>query len=162
VHQNHDRGDFAAVWARRGTSDTNLLYKSLKRNWRKQSKYKLLLLDPPLPKLGRQLTAGLATGKLTPFKTFLRSDHSSFWYPHSFKDQSIPAILLTDLGPWRSKVARRYHTKADNMDLLNKKNLLFLQNSIDSLMKTMLDVGGGKCEPVHQPLANSIEAATAA
>ncbi|KAI2811315.1 hypothetical protein BLOT_002489 [Blomia tropicalis] len=157
VRANHNRADFAAVWARRGTGDT-ALYKTLKHNWLNQSKYKLLLLDPPLPRLGRQLTIGLNNKKLTPYKTFLRSDHSSFWYPHSIKDQSIPAILLTDLGPWRRRVAHRYHSSADNDKLLTKQNLLFLKNSIDSLLKTIIDMGDGRC---HPPPANSVEAATA-
>lgn len=116
-------------------------------------------MDVPLPPTGRQLTRELRNYKLNAYKTFLRSDHSSFWYPHALKDQSIAAILLTDLGPWRRRVATRYHSSADNTKLLTKQNLLFLKNSIDSLMKTMLDLGEGTCVP---PVANSLEAATAA
>lgn len=116
-------------------------------------------MDVPLPPTGRQLTRELRNYKLNAYKTFLRSDHSSFWYPHALKDHSIPAILLTDLGPWRRRVSGRYHSSADNTKLLTKQNVLFLKNSIDSLMKTMLELGEGTCE---HPVANSLEATGAA
>lgn len=143
VRRNRYRADFAAVWARRNIDNT--LFKTLQSNWLNQQKYKLFLMDVPLPKLGRQLTNSLENRKLKPYQTFLRSDHSSFWYPHSLKNHTINAILLTDLGPWRRKVATKYHSVADNAKLLNKANLMFLKNSIDSLMKTILEMSDGRC-----------------
>ncbi|KAF7494186.1 Leupeptin-inactivating enzyme 1 [Sarcoptes scabiei] len=146
VKQNRYRADFTAVWARRDIDFD--LFKIMQDNWLNVSKYKLFLMDPPLPKLGRELTSGLTSKKLRPYSTFLRSDHSSFWYPHSFKNETINAILLTDLGPWRRKVANKYHSSADNRKLLSRSNLLFLKNAIDSLMRTILHIGDGHCKSI--------------
>ncbi|OTF79280.1 hypothetical protein BLA29_009132 [Euroglyphus maynei] len=144
VRQNQFRGDFAAVWARHDVDSK--LFQTLQSNWQNEHKYKLFLMDIPLPKLGRHLTFGLESKKLSPYSTFLRSDHSSFWYPHSIKNETINAILLTDLGPWRRKVANKYHSSMDNSKLLSRSNLLFLKNCIDSIMKTILDIGNGFCQ----------------
>lgn len=109
-------------------------------------KYKLFPMNPPLPRLGQQLTSTLNTRKFRPYSTFLRSDHSSFWYPHTMKNETINAVLLTDLGPWRRKMANKYHTVLDNSKLLTRSNLLFLKNAIDSIMATILDLSNGFCQ----------------
>lgn len=93
------------------------------------------------------------------WKDFFRSDHASFWFPpltsaavrrspdrtSTARHSSLNAILLTDLGPWRSSYARCYHSPCDDEKLLTDDNLAFMQQVIDSLVLTLLRVGQGEC-----------------
>jgi hypothetical protein len=140
VKQNGYKGDFAAVWARKGVD--NHLYQTLKRNWISKSKYKLSLMDPLLPRLGSQMD--VKYGKYSKYNTFVRSDHASFWYPTE-RDITFNAILITDLGPWRKNMKFNYHKSSDDTRIINQNNLLFLKNTVDSITSTILELANGKC-----------------
>ena len=138
VKQNGYRGDFAAVWARKGV-DTHLFDK-LEKNWLNKDKYGLSLMAPPLPEFGSQLNMN----KLYKYSTFTRSDHSSFWYPTQ-RYMTFPAILITDLGPWRRNMKHSYHRSSDDIRNLSEDNLMFVKNTIDSVVQTIFDLSKGKC-----------------
>lgn len=143
--KNDNRANFAAVWARNDVPEDIALWNVMRKNWQNEHKYKLLPLKNPLPKYGHNLTQVIRSKQFKAYSTFLRSDHSNFWYPASEQERTIPAVLLTDLGPWREVSNKRYHTSLDNIQLLNRKNLEFLKNSIDSLVRTVIELGNGQC-----------------
>ena len=138
VKKNGYRGDFAAVWARKGI-DTPL-YEKLEKNWLNKDKYRLSLMSPTLPKFGSQLDMS----RLYKFSTFTRSDHASFWYPTQ-RYMTFPAVLITDLGPWRRNMKHNYHRPTDDTRNLSEENLSFVKNTIDSVVNTLLDLSKGKC-----------------
>lgn len=146
---NQYRGDFVAVMARRDL-DTPL-YNILQANWLNANKYKLFLMQPDLPRTGPELTSFLARHTdesiKRAYKTFIRSDHASFWYPNSLSNETIAnTVLLTDLGPWRNKKHKNYyHSLRDGRQLLTRDNLMFLKNTIDATMATVLALADGQC-----------------
>ncbi|XP_054165828.1 uncharacterized protein LOC128963350 [Oppia nitens] len=142
IKQNGYRGDFAAVWARKGV-DTKIFDK-LQQNWLNSDKYGLSLMAPALPELGSQVV-GRSDRRLLKYQTFLRSDHASFWYPPQ-KYMTFPAILITDLGPWRRNMKNKYHRSGDDTRSLSDDNLAFLKNTIDSVINTIFDLSKGKCD----------------
>ncbi|RWS00961.1 uncharacterized protein B4U79_12338 [Dinothrombium tinctorium] len=94
IRANQNRGDFVAVWSRRGV-DTEL-WQSLSKSWSQLQnpfRFKLIEFDSPLP-----LTIPTAD-ELRRYDTFTRSDHSSFWYHKNANYSStLNAVLLTDMG----------------------------------------------------------------
>ncbi|XP_037078182.1 uncharacterized protein LOC119099179 isoform X2 [Pollicipes pollicipes] len=83
----------------------------------------------------------------------MRSDHSRFWYVSRGTNQTaapstIPAVLLTDTGPFRGVMARCYHAECDSARVMhhaNADNLPFLTHSTQALVNTLVDLGGARC-----------------
>lgn len=140
VKKDGSRGDFITVWARREVD--NVLYEALQRNWLREDKYKLRIQDSPLPQCGNELSQNY--WEFEKYSNFMRSDHASFWYPTE-KNVSFNAILLHDLGPWRDNMIDKYHSVRDNVANLKKENLLFIKNTVDSVVSTVMELANGKC-----------------
>lgn len=134
---NNFRANFISVWARKNIDTA--LYETIKKNWLNGNKFKLSLMDPPIPKIFSDMTRK----QIKRFKLFFRSDHFSFWYPTG--NDTINAVLLADLGVYRNRTKNTYHSERDNKSLLTEENLAFLKNGIDSLLQTLIDIGEGIC-----------------
>jgi len=133
IAQDGNRGDFIAVWMRKGIDGH--IYKKLMEEWGSNSKYKLRAFDPILP------GGEPSPSDLYRYGTFTRSDHASFWYHKhpSFKN-TLNAILLTDMGVWRGERGSKcYHNWCDDTSLLTERNLKFLKNTIDSLSRVVMN-----------------------
>ena len=152
IAQDGNRGDFMAVWMRKGVDGS--VYKSLLNQWKSSPKYKLRTFDPILP------STEPSASDLYRFGTFTRSDHASFWYhKHPNFKKSLNAILLTDMGKtyllinsqlywcfikpigvWRGSTGSKcYHNWCDDATQLTDKNLKFLKNTIDTLYRVIVD-----------------------
>ena len=90
-------------------------------------------MAPALPELGTQIDSNF--DRVRKYETFMRSDHASFWYP-TLKHMTFPAILITDLGPWRRNMRYSYHRSTDDTRNLSEENLTFVKNTIDSVSNT--------------------------
>ena len=66
----------------------------------------------------------------------LRSDHSQFWIINNKKFfSSLPAILLSDLGPYRGYMRDCYHAACDNFNLTSKNiNWKFYSHTVQALI----------------------------
>ena len=125
IEENGSKGDFAATWIRDKIEDS--LMEKMSIEWNNirdnSSKYKLYELranryDIPID--------------------FDRSDHAAFWdTPEDFFDK-LPAMLVTDMGPWRAGMQKCYHKECDNQDWLTHDNLLFLKKIIDSVFRVVV------------------------
>lgn len=132
--ENQYRGNYVAVWSRRSI-DRELLTK-LTEVWNKSAdkdKFKLFSMDPRLPLSFKNSAHDLGT--------FIRSDHANFWYPKSkeFEGQSLRAVLLTDLGPWRAETKVCYHKSCDDAKQLTKTNLEFFLHTNKILYKMITE-----------------------
>jgi len=91
----------------------------------------------------------------------LRSDHSRFWYASRLANQTaapttIPAVLLTDTGPFRGIMAECYHSACDDVEALMRRmpdNLPFLKHTTQALVNTLVDLSGAQCDgrPLDKP-----------
>ena len=116
------RGDFAGTWMRAEVDDA--LMGKLEEEWAKTQgkKYKLRKLRAPLDDIP---------------PNFHRSDHASFWMKHEGVNKPLPAMLVSDLGPWRGKMAECYHQPCDNQQWLTEDNLNFIKKIIDSMFRVV-------------------------
>ncbi|RWS29321.1 uncharacterized protein B4U80_11618 [Leptotrombidium deliense] len=135
LKSNKNRGDFISVWTRKNV-DTPL-FTALSNAWtqsNKSSKYKLIEFRAPLP------SKNPSPNDLYRYGTFTRSDHASFWYHdvHSYAD-TLRAVLLTDMGPWRGVNMRCYHNWCDDKRRLTKQNLDFLKHTIQVMLTVLTD-----------------------
>ncbi|KAI1286923.1 Aminopeptidase YwaD [Halotydeus destructor] len=128
-----NRGDFVAIWMRKGHD--NGIYSTLADEWRKSrdgSYYKLQAFQPQLP------ANEPSQAELYRLGTFTRSDHASFWYhKHPSYKQTLNAILLTDMGPWRGLHKKCYHSWCDDANQLSVKNLNYLRHTINVLVRVL-------------------------
>ncbi|KAI1307965.1 Aminopeptidase YwaD [Halotydeus destructor] len=133
LRRNLNAGDFVSVWSRRVTDWP--LWHQFQSSWERlgggtntsSTEPKVFMLDPPIPK------NPLLLSQLR-FRAFFRSDHASFW-AHRNRDytDSLTAVLLTDMGPWRGKQRGCYHEFCDDARLLTEANLDFLKRVTDSV-----------------------------
>ena len=75
---------------------------------------------------------------------------------HTEAPETIPAVLLTDTGPFRGVMARCYHSPCDDIpDLLpaGSENLPFLAHTTQALVNTLVDLSGATCsgQPRTEP-----------
>jgi Zn-dependent M28 family amino/carboxypeptidase len=132
-NQNQDRGDFLCIWSRKNV-DT-FLFDQIKTNWNNSGPYKLLNLDPALPKDHPSPVDNVRYG------TFMRSDHAAFWYPKKEDyPETLNAILLTDLGPWRSYQRKCYHSECDDSSQLNAENRGFMKAAVDAMVRSVYNL----------------------
>ncbi|XP_043193378.1 uncharacterized protein LOC122365861 [Amphibalanus amphitrite] len=92
----------------------------------------------------------------------MRSDHSRFWYVsrgsqnQTEAPETIPAVLLTDTGPYRGAMAACYHSPCDDLPQLlqaGPENLPFLAHTTQALVNTLVDLSGATCSgrPLTEP-----------
>ncbi|RWS09053.1 uncharacterized protein B4U79_01234 [Dinothrombium tinctorium] len=122
------RGDFLSIWARR-TIDWELWY-NFQRSWAQEeasTEHRLTIIDPPIPRVPLFISNWR-------YRNFMRSDHAAFWNHKNpaFKD-SLKAVLITDMGPWRGNLRACYHEFCDDRRQITLENLDFLRHVIDSL-----------------------------
>ncbi|XP_053202925.1 uncharacterized protein YfbL-like [Panonychus citri] len=132
---NRYAGDFIALVTRRDLDDG--LLEPFKKAWYTmpaQNKYKLLVIDPPIPQYPHFISAYR-------FRNFMRSDHAAFWN-HRNRDFSVslPAVLLTDTGPFRGVQRACYHEFCDDKNQITNENLDFLKRIVDTLISTVLNL----------------------
>uniref|UniRef100_T1JYP9 Peptidase M28 domain-containing protein n=2 Tax=Tetranychus urticae TaxID=32264 RepID=T1JYP9_TETUR len=132
---NRYAGDFIALISRRDYDDG--LLEPFKKAWYtmpSQSKYKLLVIDPPIPQYPHFISAYR-------FRNFMRSDHAAFWN-HRNRDflASLPAVLITDTGPFRGVQRACYHEFCDDKAQITTENLEFLKRIVDTLIVTVLNL----------------------
>lgn len=128
---NQFRGNYIAVWNRKGIDKE--LWTKLSEVWNEspdKERFKLFNMDPRLPYK--------VTGKYNDLGTFIRSDHANFWFPKNY-DKSLNAVLLTDLGPWRSESKVCYHRSCDDAKQLTASNLEFFRHTNRVLYKLITE-----------------------
>ena len=69
---------------------------------------------------------------------------------------TIPAVLLTDTGPYRGVMRRCYHSPCDDIPALMEAapdNLPFLAHTTQALINTLVDLSGATCSgrPLTEP-----------
>lgn len=66
----------------------------------------------------------------------LRSDHSQFWIINNKEYfSSLPAILLSDLGPYRGYMRECYHSQCDTFNMTDTNiNWDFYTHTVQSLI----------------------------
>lgn len=90
------RSDFLALWLRQ-EQEADLLRRIRRAQLKARlaNEYPLKLIDMPIemPSVDYNQT------HLYRYRTFLRSDHSSFWFASKLHGQfNLPSVLFTDLG----------------------------------------------------------------
>jgi hypothetical protein len=87
--------------------------------------------------------------------TFYRSDHASFWFPKvsEYKKQ-LRAMLITDLGPWRTGMDNCYHRPCDDKRWLTDDNLGFIKTTIDAVAGVILKFPP---KPLNESFLKTIE-----
>ncbi|XP_015789294.1 uncharacterized protein LOC107366223 [Tetranychus urticae] len=134
VRRNNNMGDFVAIWTRRKV-DWHLWYtfeQSFNELTVPPANHKILVIDPPIPR-----TPILFDNYL--YRNFMRSDHASFWNHKSraYKE-TLHAVLITDMGPWRGVQRACYHEFCDDESQLTTYNLEFVKHIIDALVRTVV------------------------
>ena len=70
--------------------------------------------------------------------------------------ETIPAVLLTDTGPYRGVMSGCYHSHCDDVPLLIRAaehNVPFLEHTTQALVNTLVDLSGATCSgrPITEP-----------
>ncbi|RWS03986.1 uncharacterized protein B4U79_08430 [Dinothrombium tinctorium] len=130
MKRNQFRGDFLAIWMRKQIDNDSLSY--FTNYWKND--YNLVIFDPEIP------ATNMSAEILHKYRTFLRSDHSSFWFHRNFNyNYPLSAILLTDMGPWRGIQRMCYHDWCDDTKQLTDENLAFIKNTIDTIIEMVVN-----------------------
>ncbi|XP_074602345.1 uncharacterized protein LOC141856015 [Brevipalpus obovatus] len=133
LRKNKYAGDFLGVITRRG-HDTRL-WDAYSRSWNKLALYpehKLLLMDPAIPRVPTFFSNYR-------YRNFVRSDHAAFWnHKNANYSHNMPAVLLTDTGPYRGVSRACYHEFCDDLTHITQKNLEFMKHAVDVLAETIL------------------------
>ncbi|RWS05824.1 uncharacterized protein B4U79_10838, partial [Dinothrombium tinctorium] len=139
VKSNSNKGDFISVWAR---DADRILWETLQTTWDEMPapEYKLIVFNTSIEANYWNLTYDHM------YTTFVRSDHASFWqsarkHPHV---ETLPAVLLCDLGPWRGYQRKCYHQPCDNKVQLTDKNFQFMAKIINAVVKSTLKIIGNE------------------
>lgn len=77
------------------------------------------------------------------YGTFMRSDHAAFWYHRKSDFDTINAVLLSDLGPWRGYQRQCYHSECDDMRQLTFDNLDFMRTAVDAVTQSTYQFTSG-------------------
>lgn len=79
----------------------------------------------------------------------MRSDHARFWYPSEGDNlnQTIPAVLITDMGPYRGRLRECYHRPCDVHVPGEEVDLGLLAKTTEAVAWTAADLAGGQCGP---------------
>jgi len=90
---------------------------------------------------------------LIPWLDLLRSDHSRFWI-HNLEEYniSLPAVLITDTGPYRGVMQECYHQACDS-SLDNAKlkfaDKRFLARTCQALIDSTISLSQSVCHQIH-------------
>ncbi|XP_071548013.1 uncharacterized protein [Panulirus ornatus] len=143
LSQHNYTGDFAAIIYRTQV-DAHLTHRFAQYYGDlDQPQYRLELLG--LKALGAEMP-DMSTLK-THFD-FLRSDHLRFWYVNDTRSfNTIPAVLLTDTGPYRGMMRQCYHGDCDGPLPQGNNTLGLLVKVTQALVWTMADLAQGRCGP---------------
>ncbi|CAL4144106.1 unnamed protein product, partial [Meganyctiphanes norvegica] len=135
-------GDFAAIIYRKQVDSR------LAEVFRKyysglgDDEYRLELMG--LEELGREMPAGLV---LKNHFDFIRSDHVRFWWLNDTAyNESMPAVLLTDMGPFRGMMRECYHQACD---IYNNRtvNLGMVKKVTQALVWSVSELALSQCGP---------------
>lgn len=142
IAKHNFRGDFAAVLYRKEV-DSHLalvldrFYRELGHN-----EYRIELMG--LKELGAQLPN---VKTLRHHFDFIRSDHVRFWYLNDTSyEKTIPAVLITDMGPYRGYMRNCYHSPCDNLED-GLQDLGLVTKVTQALVWAVADLAEGKCGP---------------
>lgn len=145
IKRDNYRGDFIAVLNRRQV-DT-FLVEALRKSWVK-------LLGPEGNRRLKSWECGFkpnvkpSSSESWYWQIHRKSDHYRFWSPSPYSNENWPsynAVLLFDMGVWRTSFQRCYHATCDDAHYLTSDNLSMLKTVIDALMMTLIDLGEGCC-----------------
>ncbi|XP_066943165.1 uncharacterized protein [Macrobrachium rosenbergii] len=135
-------GDFTAVLYRTGV-DTHLA-KALNRYYRGlgHNKYRLELMG--LEELGSSVPN---ISVLREHFDFIRSDHVRFWYLNDTSyEKSIPAVLVTDMGPYRGYMRECYHKFCDSLQE-GLQDMGMVTKVTQAVVWAVAELAEGKCGP---------------
>ncbi|XP_042231081.1 uncharacterized protein LOC121872395 [Homarus americanus] len=143
LRQRNYTGDFAAV-IYRSQVDSHLAHRlALYYEKLGQEQYRLEMMG--LEGLGADLPK---MAVLQDHFDFIRSDHIRFWYlNHTSYPLTIPAVLLTDTGPFRGHMRECYHGACDGPMDQNTMDLGLLEKVTQALVWTVGDLARASCGP---------------
>ncbi|RWS25005.1 uncharacterized protein B4U80_07102 [Leptotrombidium deliense] len=108
------RGNFISVWLRSDADE--VVSNSISAAFR-SNEIKLSICSNSFPKYVRE---------------FNDKEKMQMTVNDSIAKYTIPAVLMTDLGPYRVPISHCYHKKCDNLSFLTAENLHFLTTVIDT------------------------------
>ena len=147
IRENQSKGDFMAVVQRR-QPDAELVsvfskhWDHLQADKDEEKQFKIRPFRIDFDKKTPSLES------LTDHVFFVRSDHSRFWFVNETDYDSLPAILLTDTGPLRGKMAECYHQACDSVRSPYEASFAdmdFYVHFVQTLLNTMLEVSKSQC-----------------
>jgi len=145
ILDNRMTGDFLAAFTR-ATPGDQFLTETFTRSWEENDPNKEIRLENFLmTKLNKEFV-NLTT--MSEHLNFLRSDHSRFWVANNKKYfASLPAILLTDTGPYRGNMRACYHSPCDTFhtEKPERINWKFYLQTTQSLIDTVAQLSHSKC-----------------
>lgn len=150
IKEKNMRGDFLAAFTR-ATPGDRFLTDVFENNWGKNRPDKtrpdknIRLEKFIMTKLDKEF---LSLNMMADHLNFLRSDHCRFWVANNKKYfASLPAIVLTDTGPYRGNMRNCYHSPCDTWDPEKKEriNWNFYLHTVQSLIDTVVELTGAQC-----------------
>jgi len=146
IRANNRRGDFLAVMKRAMPADT-VLAETFSNNWIENNPIKTIrLVDFQMENLNME-RANFSL--LVDHVNFLRSDHARFWSANNKNYfASLPAIVLTDTGPYRGGMTECYHGPCDiyNPRKKNSINWTFFLHTTQTLIDTVVELSESRCK----------------
>ena len=128
-----EKGNFIAAFGRNLPSDQHLA-ETFRNNWNRNNPEKDLVFENFLMQNLDQNWNNISV--IAEHLNLLRSDHSHFWIINN-KDyfSSLPAILLSDVGPYRGYMRQCYHAECDNYNTTkNHIHWDFYTHTVQSLI----------------------------
>ncbi|RWS23332.1 hypothetical protein B4U80_10283, partial [Leptotrombidium deliense] len=133
IKQDGNIGNFLSVM-RRTVLDKDL-WEQFHDSWNQHAdtqKYKLFNFTVPF-------SFDVRDDFILNHSNFIRSDHASFWlFEKKLKTFALPALFLSDTGPFRYPTCSKYHTIEDDETQITLDNLSFLKNTVDVLLHFLL------------------------
>ncbi|XP_037778717.1 uncharacterized protein LOC119575271 [Penaeus monodon] len=142
IESHNYTGDFAGILYR-SQVDGRLAY-TLSRYYNDlgHDQYRLELMG--LQELGAEMPNATI---LKNHFDFIRSDHVRFWYLNDTDDSpSMPAVLITDMGPYRGRMRQCYHLACDDAET-GFSDLGLITKVTQTLVWTIADLAKGRCGP---------------
>ncbi|KAF2362854.1 Peptidase M28 [Trinorchestia longiramus] len=146
LQTNDRKGDFISLIYRNGVDSflANRFSSYYSRLEKPEYRLEALAIDG----LGPQLPPGASLKK---HFDVLRSDHVRFWYPRGEREtglnETIPAVLITDTGPYRGRLRKCYHSPCDVHVAGREEDVSFIAKTTEALVWTVADLAGGQCGP---------------
>ncbi|XP_068230907.1 uncharacterized protein [Palaemon carinicauda] len=78
---------------------------------------------------------------------FIRSDHVRFWYPNDTSyEKTIPAVLVTDMGPYRGYMRECYHKFCDSKEE-GLQDMGMVTKVTQAVVWAVAELAEGNCGP---------------